>query len=86
VEDKSFYYVLLVLVGLQCAYIYVLEHSMKVLSDETTIANCLEALSYEEIWHNTLQSHISDAIVFVSPSNFPISFNTKMNDMLEPKQ
>lgn len=59
---------------------------MQVLSVATTISNCLEALSYEEIWHNTLQSHISDAIVFVSPENVPISFNTKMNDMLEPKQ
>lgn len=37
IEDKNFMWVLFTLVGLQCAYIYVFDHAMNVINDQTTI-------------------------------------------------
>ena len=53
--------------------------------DKLSINNCLNAQGYEQIWHKTISTTISDAVLFFSNDNKPISFNKKMNDLLEQK-
>ena len=49
------------------------------------MTNCLNAQGYEHIWHSTISTNISDAVLFFSYDNKPISFNKKMNALIENK-
>lgn len=52
---------------------------------QTSFEPLKRAISFEEVWLNTLSTQVKDGVVLLGPNKKPMSFNSKMNQLIEMK-